>query len=211
MSSGYLNLAYLIEISVVFNLAYREIKHGSVLERMKQIREKMSKDKELQERIEEIKKDKSLAGEAVESSYRKLVAIIECDAEKSDDCKNTNSHLCEAWDHNKRHCNYFANTILTGKGLNRVNYSILASLLILVFATICPNINIYFSIVLWWAMFAVLFVTILIPIYLLLMSERVGNALMGKNSTGGLIERLERDFNDNYNKYLKEKAKADIF
>jgi hypothetical protein len=33
MASGYLDLAYLIEISIVFNLAYREIKHGSVLEK----------------------------------------------------------------------------------------------------------------------------------------------------------------------------------
>jgi hypothetical protein len=38
MASNYLDLAYLIEISVVFNLAYREIKHGTVLEKMKKIR-----------------------------------------------------------------------------------------------------------------------------------------------------------------------------
>jgi chromosomal replication initiation ATPase DnaA len=37
-------------------LAYREIKHGSVLEKMKKIREKMLKDEELQERIGAIKK-----------------------------------------------------------------------------------------------------------------------------------------------------------
>jgi hypothetical protein len=52
MAFGYLDLAYLIEISVVFNLAYREIKHGTVLEKMNKIREKMFRDMELQERIE---------------------------------------------------------------------------------------------------------------------------------------------------------------
>jgi chromosomal replication initiation ATPase DnaA len=51
MAFGYLDLAYLIEISVVFNLAYREIKHGTVLEQMNKIRDKMSRDKEFQERI----------------------------------------------------------------------------------------------------------------------------------------------------------------
>ena len=56
MAFGYLDLSYLIEISVVFNLAYREIKHGTVLEKMKKVREKMFKDKELQERIKELKK-----------------------------------------------------------------------------------------------------------------------------------------------------------
>ncbi|VVM26107.1 hypothetical protein BSPWISOXPB_5474 [uncultured Gammaproteobacteria bacterium] len=74
MASGYLDLAYLIEISIVFNLAYREIKHGSVLEKMKKIREKMLKDEELQERIGAIKKDNSLAGDTVEESYMQLTS-----------------------------------------------------------------------------------------------------------------------------------------
>ncbi len=68
MASEYLNLAYLIEISVVFNLAYREIKHGTVLEKMKKIREKMFRDKEFQDRIKKIRKDNSLGGGMVISS-----------------------------------------------------------------------------------------------------------------------------------------------
>jgi hypothetical protein len=108
MASEYLDLAYLIEISVVFNLAYREIKHGIVLEKMKKIRENMSRDKELQERIKEIKKDSSLGSDAVESSYEKLIAIIEC-ASKSKDCQNTDSKLCEVWSHNKSYCKYYLN------------------------------------------------------------------------------------------------------
>lgn len=56
MAFGYLDLAYLIEISVVFNFAYREIKHGTVLEKMNKVRDRMSIDEEFQERIKKIKK-----------------------------------------------------------------------------------------------------------------------------------------------------------
>jgi hypothetical protein len=209
MPSGYLDLAYLIEISVVFNLAYREIKHGSVLEKMKRMRVQMSKDQELQERINAIKKDTSLAGDAVESSYMELVAIIECDEKKSKDCKNTDSSLCKAWKHNESHCEYFTDIILTGKGLLQVNWSILISLIILFFATVFPHLPaelLEFSILAWFALFFVLIATICIPIYSLVRSEKIGYILMGKNGQTGLIEELEQNFNNNYNQYLKEKA-----
>lgn len=209
MASGYLDLAYLIEISIVFNLAYREIKHGTVLEKMKQIREKMLRDKELQERIKEIKEDNSLGSDTVESSYMKLTAIIECDGNKSEDCLNTNSKLCEAWSHNESYCSYFVNIILTGKGLFRTNASIVVALLVLVFATIFPHINISFYIIIWWALFVALIITILIPIYLLYMSEKVGKILIGKNGQKGLIEKLEGEFNTSFNQYLEEKATND--
>lgn len=212
MASGYLDLAYLIEISIVFNLAYREIKHGSVLEKMKRIRVEMSKDQELQERIDKIKQDNSLASNAVESSYMQLITIIECDETKFEDCKNTDSKntdssLCKAWKHNERHCKYFINIILTGKGLFLVHCSILVSLLILLFATVFPHLLEGFfkvSIYLWSTLFIALVITILIPVYLLFMSEKIGNFLTGKNGQMGRIEELEQEFNDNYNRYLIE-------
>ncbi|CAB5497465.1 hypothetical protein [Bathymodiolus thermophilus thioautotrophic gill symbiont] len=208
MASGYLDLAYFIEISIVFNLAYREIKHGTVLKKMKQIREKMSKDEELQERIKEIKKEDSLGSKVVESSYMKLTAIIECDVNKPKDCSDKNSKLYEAWSHNKNYCRYFVNTILTGQGLRQVNASIGVALIILFFATISPHIGIEEpSPYIWWPLFTFLVVTIFIPIRLLYMSEKVGNMLIGGNSQKGLIEKLEEEFNADYNQYLKEKAK----
>jgi hypothetical protein len=205
MASGYLDLAYLIEISIVFNLAYREIKHGSVLEKMKKIREKMLKDEELQERIGAIKKDNSLAGDTVEESYMQLTAITECDEKKSEDCtKNTKSSLCRAWKHSERDCKYFVNFILTGKGLHWVNISILVALLILLFATVFPYFPLKFSIIVWTILCVSLISTIIIPIYLLLMSEKIGDFLVGKNGQIGRIDELEQEFNTNYNKYLVE-------
>ena len=211
MASGYLDLAYLIEISIVFNLAYREIRHGSVLGKMKQIREKMSKDTELQERIKEIKEDESLASNTVESSYKELIALIECDDSKFGDCEKTDSNLCKAWKHNKKYCQYFVNTVLTGKGLFRVNVSIFVALIILFFATIFQHIPMIFNIYIWWGLFVALVITIFIPIYLLYMSEQVGNMLIGKNGKKGLIEELEIHFNASYNRYLEEKAREGNF
>lgn len=206
MASEYLNLAYLIEISVVFNLAYREIKHGIVLEKMKKIREKMFRDREFKERIKEIKKDSSLGSNTVESSYEKLIAITDFDGVKSKDCKNTDSKLCKAWDHNTRYCKYFVNIILTGKDLVRINYSVGIVLIILLFATIFPHINMNFDIFIWWFLFVVLVITIFIPMYLLGMSEKVDNILIGKNGQKGLIEKLEKEFDASYNQYLVEES-----
>ncbi|WP_143108840.1 hypothetical protein [Bathymodiolus thermophilus thioautotrophic gill symbiont] len=174
---------------------------------MKQIREEMSKDEELQERIKEIKKEDSLGGNVVDSSYMKLTAIIECDVNKSKDCSDEDSELCKAWSRNKKYCRYFVNTILTGKGLRQVNVSIGVALTILFLATIFPHIGIEESSpYIWWTFFTALVVTIFTPIRLLYMSKKVGNILIGENSQKGLIERLEEEFNADYNKYLKEKA-----
>jgi hypothetical protein len=211
MASGYLDLAYLIEISVVFNLAYREIKHGNVLEKMKNIRENMFQDKELQERIEKIEKDNSLSGESVNSSYKKLASIIECDSDKLKDCEDEKSNLCEAWNHKKKNCKYFVNIILVGKGLLRVNVSIIASLLILFFATIFPHIGIVFNAGIWWALFSILVITILIPIHLLYMSKKISNILIGGNGNKGLIEDLKEEFNTKYNKYLGKESKQEAY
>ncbi len=211
MASGYLDLAYLIEISIVFNLAYREIKHGSVLNKMKQIREKMSRDKELQERVLQIKADTSLAGDTVESNYKQLIAITECDENKSSDCTKTDSDLCEAWKHNTRSCKYFVNTVLTGKGLKRVNFSILTDLLILLFATTFSHLPFSFYIELWWFLLTALVATIGVPIYLLIMSEKVENLLVGKNGQNGRIWNLEEKFNNSYNKYIVEKKATGDF
>lgn len=219
MAFGYLDLAYLIEISVVFNFAYREIRHGTVLEKMKKAREKMFKDTELQERIQYIKKDGSLGGKTVKSSYEKLIAIIsvEYDDNKSEDCKKRDSELCKAWDHNQRYCKHFVNIILTGKGLFRVNVSIIIALLILLFATIFPHIststiiNMDFNIGIWLICFFALVITIVIPIHLLYMSEKIGNFLIGKNGQNGLIEKLEIEFNSSYNQYLIEASSKKEF
>ncbi|NYT27826.1 MAG: hypothetical protein H0A76_07990 [Candidatus Thiodubiliella endoseptemdiera] len=205
MAYGYLDLAYLIEISVVFNLAYREIKHGFVLEKMKKIREEISKDEELQERIKKIKKDTSLGSDVVESDYNKLVAIIECDS-NAKDCADINTDLCKAWDHDKRYCKYFVKTILTGRGLFQVNTSIVVALIILLFATIFPHIGIDFNPFIWWILFSMLCVTIVVPIRLLYMSEKTGNMLTGKNGQKGLIEKLEDAFNSHYNKHLLDES-----
>jgi len=205
MASGYLDLAYLIEISVVFNLAYREIKHGFVLEKMKKIREEISKDVELQERIKKIKKDTSLGSDVVESDYNKLTAIIECNSNPKD-CSNTSKDLYEAWGHNKRYCKYFVKTILTGRDLSQVNISIIVALIILLFATIFPHINITFYPFIWWCLFSMLCMTIIVPIHLLYMSEKTGNMLIGKNGQKGLIEELEEKFNSHYNKHLLDKS-----
>jgi len=208
MASGYLDLAYLIEISIVFNLAYREIKHGFVLEKMKKIREEISKDEELQARIKEIKEDTSLGSDVVESDYNKLTAIIECNNTPKD-CSNINKDLYEAWGHNKHPCKYFVKTILTGRGLFQVNTSIIITLIILFFATIFPHIPIAFSPFIWWSLFTTLCITIIVPIHLLYMSEKTGNMLIGKNGQKGLIEKLEEDFNNHYNQHLLDKSGED--
>jgi hypothetical protein len=211
MASGYLDLAYLIEISVVFNLAYREIKHGNVLEKMKNVRENIFQDKELQERMEGIKDDDSLSGKSVNDSYKKLVSIIECDIDKFKDCEDEKSNLCKAWNHNKKNCKHFVNIILTGEGLLRVNLSIIVSLFILFFATIFPHTGIVFNTGFWWALFAILVGTIFVPIYLLYMSEKIGNILMGSNGSKGLIEDLKAEFNTRYNQYLSTESKQEFF
>jgi hypothetical protein len=211
MASGYLDLAYLIEISVVFNLAYREIKHGNVLEKMKSVRENIFQDKELQERMERIKDDDSLSGKSVNDSYKKLVSIIECDIDKFKDCEDEKSNLCKAWNYKKKSCKYFLNIILIGKGLFRVNVSITTSLLILFFATIFPHIDIAFYDEVWWALFAILIITIFIPIYLLYMSEKIGNILIGSNVNKGLIEELKAEFNTRYNQYLSLESKKEPY
>jgi hypothetical protein len=211
MASGYLDLAYLIEISVVFNLAYREIKHGNVLEKMKRIRENMFQDKELQERIKEIKKDDSLSGESVNESYKKLVSIIECDSDKFKDCEDEKSDLFKSWNHDKKSCKYFLNVILTGKGLFRVNASIVVSLSILFFATIFPHIGMAFNTDVWWVLFVVLAITIFIPVRLLWMSEKIGGILIGNNGDKGLIEDLKEEFNIKYNKYLSTESKQEPY
>jgi hypothetical protein len=192
------------------DLAYRELQHGSVLNKMKQIREKMSKDEELQERINKIKEDSSLARNAVEGDYKKLIAITKCDDVNSDDCSETDNNLCQAWKYNKGYYKYFVKNVLTGRGLVRVNTSIFCALLTLLFATVFPHIALGFSPVLWWILFIVLVVTIFIPMHLLYMSEQVGNMLIGKNGKKGLIEELEIHFNASYNQYLKEKATGDF-
>jgi hypothetical protein len=154
----------------------------------------------------ELKKDKSLGGNAVASSYAKLISITECDGGKSKDCKKTDSKLCKMWNHNKRYCRYFVNTILVGNGLVKVNLSIGIALLILLFATMFPHIHMNFDIFIWWILLVVLVITIIIPIYLLYMSEKVGNMLIGKNGQEGLIEKLEAEFNTSYNQYLVEES-----
>jgi hypothetical protein len=211
MASGYLDLAYLIEISVVFNLAYREIKHGNVLEKMKSVRENIFQDKELQEKMEEIKYEDSLGAESVNDSYKKLVSIIECDSDKLDDCEDEKSNLCKAWNHNKKNCKHFVKIILIGKGLFRVNVSIIVSLFILFFATIFTHTGIVFNTGFWWALFAILVGTIFVPIYLLYMSEKIGNILMGSNGSKGLIEDLKAEFNTRYNQYLSTESKQEFF
>lgn len=211
MASGYLDLAYLIEISVVFNLAYREIKHGNVLEKMKNMRENMLRDKELQERIKTIEKDDSLGGKSVYSSYKKLISIIECNSDKLENCKNKKSNLYKAWEHNIKNCKYFVKIILTGKGLFRVNASIVVFLFILFFATIFSHIGISFNIYIWWALFFMLAITIFIPIRLLYMSEKIDNILIGSNGQKGLIETLEEEFNTKYNKYLAEESEQELY
>jgi hypothetical protein len=67
-----------------------------------------------------------------------------------------------------------------------------------------------FNIFIWWILLVVLVITILIPIYLLYMSEKVGNMLIGKNGQEGLIEKLEKAFNTSYNKYLVEESEKEF-
>lgn len=211
MSSGFLDLAYMIEISIVFNLAYREIKHGSVLNKMKEIREKMNKDEELQSRLKIIKTDYTIAGKTVKKNYQKLMSIIECDKSKIADCSKKDSILCSIWSHEKHKCRYFVGTVLTGNGLKLVESSIIIALFILIFATFFPHIGFTFAGYLysyvWWFLFTALLGTIIIPVYFLYMSKIIEDILAGKNGKDGLIAELEKNFITTDNEYLAEKAK----
>lgn len=226
MASGYLDLAYLIEISIVFNLAYREIKQAPLLDKIKRSRERMSKDIELQERITTIKQDNTLAGNVVESKYKKMMAIVDCDGKNSKDCLNSESSLCEAWKHNEKDCKDFVKTLSVKRNIFIINISILVALSILLYATVVSHIStpdnetvwwwlfdifVTYSETTWWWLFAILVMTIFTPIYLLWgfnKSQRIINILIGKNGNSGLMMELEDDFNQYYNQYLEEKTKG---
>ncbi len=178
MSSGFLDLAYLIEISIVFNLAYREVqplfdKH-QIANKIQQITHRP----EVNKIIEYCKKNTDKLAEGVVSeSYKKFIS-------------SGNSLSKE----------------LDGSYLSKwININISIVLLILLFATAfqhIPAITFFidnFEIV-WWGLFFTLVASVAFPIVLTILSNRK------IKSIHETLESNSKDFLKTYSQYLAEKA-----
>lgn len=177
MAVGFLDLAYLIEISIVFNLAYREVKPLLDQRKLEDKIQKILDNKELQDTVKSCKKSDDLAGEAVSNAYDKFT--------KSKDLLQlelTNTH--EFW----------------------ININIIVVLSILIFSTIYGHIYqiewivTYFEQI-WWFFLSLLIISIVIPIILIQKSNQRINKI---NSD---LDDNIKIFLEKFNRYLTEKAK----
>ncbi|KAF3982173.1 MAG: hypothetical protein HFP81_01855 [Methylococcales symbiont of Hymedesmia sp. n. MRB-2018] len=178
MSSGFLDLAYLIEISIVFNLAYREVKPLFDRHQIENKIQQITNDPEVKNTIEFCKNNSNkLAEGVVVGSHKKFIASAESLS------KEQNGLYLIKW----------------------INFNMSIVLSILLFATIYQHIPIIKYIAdnfefVWWGLFVVLVLSIAFPIYLTARSNKKIKSIYGT------LERDLKEFLDTHNKYLAEKA-----
>ncbi len=178
MSTGFLDLAYLIEISIVFNLAYREVKPLFDKHQIENKTQQITDRQEVKNTIKYCEKNSNkLAEEAVSTSYKKFISSAKTLSKELD-----GSYLIK-W----------------------INLNILIVLCILLFATIYQHIPVIEFIVnkfelIWWGLFIILVASIAFPIILTILSNKKIKSIYEK------LESDSKKFLDTYSKYLTEKA-----
>lgn len=214
MASGSLDLAYLIEISIVFNLAYRELNHNSLLKKIDDIRDKVNSNDELQAQLSRAKGGEEIADETLTKEYNLFSKILQCVDIDTEECKKENSALNKSWEGRKKDCKYFVKNILKERAKTHTAWAIIITMLILVFATTSSHFDYQKSNgLLWVGLFFTLIWATLVPIYHLVRSTKVANYLLGHryNKRNGRIETLQKDFTKTYNKYTQMKADKQTF
>jgi hypothetical protein len=140
MSSGFLDLAYLIEISIVFNLAYREVNPLIVRRQIENKIQKITERKEVESTIKYCQNNSDkLAEGAVTNSYKKFTSTGDSLLKKIDE-----SH----W----------------------ININMAIVLFILLFATTYQHLPPIKFVIdhfdgVWWSLFPTLVVSIIIPMF----------------------------------------------
>ncbi len=178
MSSGFLDLAYLIEISIVFNLAYKEVRPLFDRRKTENKIEQITNKQEVKNTIEYCEKNTDKLAEGVASeSYKKFIS-----SENSLSKELYGSYLSK-W----------------------ININISIVLFILLFATAFQHITkIAFFIdnfeIVWWILFCILFCSLILPIILTWCSQ---TKLKSMHKT---LEDDLKQFLTTYKKYLAEKA-----
>lgn len=178
MSSGFLDLAYLIEISIVFNLAYREIKPLFDKRKIQDDIQQITERKEIQKTIKYCQENSNRLSEGeVSKSYIKLIT-------SADSLSKELTKKYKVW---------------------LINTNMLIVLSILLFATIYKHIptieyiTMNFEII-WWVLFIILVSSISAPIFLTYSSNKKINTIY-KNAEGN-----SKEFLNTHSKYLKEQA-----
>lgn len=178
MSSGFLDLAYLIEISIVFNLAYREVKPLFNKHQIQDKIQQITKRKEVENTIEYCQNNPNrLAEEAVTNSYKEFTSTGDWLLKKIDESYWTK------W----------------------ININMVIVLCILLFATVYQHLTQIKYIVdnfdeAWWILFFILVVSIVFPIYLMRRSNENIKDIYEQ------LETASEKFLNTYSKYLAEKA-----
>ncbi len=178
MSSGFLDLAYLIEISIVFNLAYREVKPLFDKNKIQKTIDEITNRSEVKNTIRYCKDNPvKLAEEFVIQKYKKFINGSESLFAEMDGLYET----------------------------KLINFNISVVLLILLFATAyqhlpsVPYIVNYFE-EMWWILFSILVVSIVIPI----LFAQHSNQKIQKIYQA--FEADSQEFLKTHERYLAEKA-----
>lgn len=180
MSAGFLDLAYLIEISIVFNLAYREVKPLFDKHQIENKTQQIINRQEVKNTIEYCKNNPDKLAEGVVSkSYKKLISSAETLSKELDGLYLTK------W----------------------INLNISIVLCILLFATVYQHIPAIEWVAnrfdyAWWVLFATLVISIAIPIILTTLSNRKIKSIYKT------LESDSKTFLDTHSKYLAEKAES---
>jgi len=181
MSTGFLDLAYLIEISIVFNLAYREVKPLFDKHHIENKTQQITNRQEVKNTIEYCKNNPDKLAEGVVSkSYKKLISSAKTLSKELDE-----SYLIK-W---------------------MINWNITIVLFILLFATVyqhTPFIEKHITTdrfdFVWWSLFSTLVASVAVPIILTILSDRKIKSIYKK------LESNSKTFLDTHSKYLAEKA-----
>lgn len=184
-----IHLAYLIEISIVFNLAFREIKFV-------QTGDKLFK------KIKEIKDDHKKKEVDVNPFYeddRNLLYNI-FDGDK------------ESWQRHNILRNFYR-FLKSGRSIHVVTILIIYDLFLLGFLTFIDNydyLTLYHSII-WKVSYWTLIFSLLLPLYFTLMATKCYNYLFGINfKNDGRVEQLERRINNDHIRLRAELEKEAI-
>lgn len=179
MPHGFLDLAYLVEISIVFNLAYREIKPLFDKRQIQDKIQQITNRKELKNTIEYCQNNPDkLAEGAVTIAYKQFISSEESLYEKM------NGLYLTKW----------------------INFCIIIVLSILLFATTYPHLPpiqyiATYSKEIWWLLFLVLVISVIFPAVLTHLSNKKIKEMYQE------LERYLDQFTKKYNQYLAEKAK----
>jgi hypothetical protein len=184
--SSFLNLAYMIELSVVFSLAFRELKFGELHDEV---------DKTVRSLISEV--NSTYAGLLTEEhkdviqEYKILTNLIDTKI------KNNNNHDISLWQNEMLGDfesliirSFYFNFIKNKFSLRFVKYSIVINIIMVCIFTFDSRYNIQLPHELedkvWWGCFSVLFVITAMPIWFIQMASCCKITLLGENKNGNL-------------------------